>query len=83
MNLPVTTFCSKDICQCTKNDVQQWLIDNNLLHMAHLLSNLNSLNLIYFRQLISNNSPQENLVLFQEDSINRTERNISLIEIVQ
>lgn len=51
--------------------------------MSDLLSELNGLSLIYLSQLISKNSPQENLFLFQQDSLNRTGRNISLIEIAK
>jgi hypothetical protein len=82
-NLPISTLRSRDIRQWTQNDVQQWLTEHNLLHMAHLLSNLNGSSLIHLSKLISNNSPQENVSLFQEDSIKRTGRNVSLIEIAR
>ncbi len=82
-NLPISTLGSTDMRQWTQNDVQKWFKDNNLVHMGQILSDLNGLNLIYLSKLISNNSPQENLILFQEDSMNKTGRNVSLIEIAR
>lgn len=78
-----SSLTTKSIQQWTKDDVQQWLNENNLQHTSYLLSDLNGLSLISLSELISNNSPQENLILFQQDSLNRTGKNISLIEITK
>lgn len=82
-NLPLPQLRSLDIRQWTRVDVQQWLNDNQLPHLTKVLSNYNGLQLIQLNKTISKNSPQENLKLFQEESIKRTGRNISLIEITR
>lgn len=80
-NVPLPKLRSTDIRQWTKDDVQEWLNDNQLSHLAQLLSNSNGLQLIQFGESIAKNSPQENLNLFQEDAMKQTGKNVSLIEI--
>lgn len=82
-NLSASNIRSTDIRQWTKDDVQQWLKSNELLHLAEVLSDSNGSDLIYLSKLVSNNSPEENLKLFQEDAMKRTGKNLSLIEIAR
>ncbi|CAF2064671.1 unnamed protein product [Rotaria magnacalcarata] len=74
---------STDIGRWTRNDVRQWLIDNNLPQMANVLSGYTGSNMILLSQYISRHSPQTNLELLQEDSVRRTGRNVSLTEVVR
>ena len=82
-NFPLPQLRSSDIRQWSRVDVQQWLNDNQLPHLAKLLSNINGLELIELSKVIAKHSPQENLNLFQEQSMKRTGRNVSLIEIAR
>ncbi|CAF2714812.1 unnamed protein product [Rotaria sp. Silwood2] len=80
-NLSLSTLDSTDMCQWTPNDVQQWLVKNNLLQMADLLSGLNGSYLIRLSKDISKNSPQENLNFFRKHPMKKTRKDVSLIEI--
>ncbi|CAF1215663.1 unnamed protein product [Rotaria sp. Silwood1] len=80
-NVSLSTLDSTDMCQWTPNDVQQWLIQNNLSQMKDCLSGLNGSYLIRLSKDIAKNSPQENLNLFQEHSMKKTGKDISLTDI--
>ena len=73
----------RQVRQWTVNDVQQWLVERKLFQMAQLLTDVDGLGLIYLSRLMSNSVSQDYLLLFQQDSIQRTGRALSLIELAR
>lgn len=65
----------------SKFHVQQWLISHELVHMSHLLSETDGRALIYLSEFLKRNEYTEIVRLLQEDSLRRTNENLSLIEL--
>ncbi|CAF3728456.1 unnamed protein product, partial [Adineta steineri] len=80
---PLTSVTSNNILEWTENEVQDWLIGHNLMHMSRLLYDYNGSSLIYLNKYLVNGDPQEILKLLQEDSLQRTKENLSLVELAR
>jgi hypothetical protein len=86
-NIPVLQQISeakvrpKNIQNWTVEHVNDWLKDNNLLEMSYLLSDIDGPTLIYFTDYITKGDTQQILSSLQQDSLRRTNRNISLVEL--
>jgi hypothetical protein len=80
--LPSQTIAlPKNVRDWSSLHVQQWLTDNNLTQMAHILSDTDGLGLIYLSDYIVNSEPQQILSLLQQDSLRRTNQSLSVIEV--
>ena len=75
LNLP------KKMQSWTKHNVQQWLISHDLIHMSRLLADSDGRALIYWNELIERHDALEILRLLQDDSLRRTNENLSLVEL--
>lgn len=82
-NLPLPKSRSSNINQWTSDDVHQWLIQNNLLHMAEILSDYNGSDLIRLSEYLLNHSLEENIECLQEDSMRKTEKKPSATEMAR
>jgi hypothetical protein len=71
----------QNILEWTQSQVQQWLGEHNLIQMSHLLTDYDGRSLVYLNKYMKNGQPQQILSLLQEDSVRRTNKSISLIEI--
>ena len=69
------------VLEWTQEDVKEWLLKNDLVHMSRLLSHCDGRSVIYLYKYMKNCQPQQVLNLLQEDSLQRTKQPISLIEI--
>ncbi|CAF3001944.1 unnamed protein product [Rotaria sp. Silwood2] len=65
----------------TKAHVHQWLLENNLSHMASIMSDIDGLSLIYLSEYMISGEPQQILSLFQQDSLQRSNQSVSLLEL--
>ncbi|CAF1048086.1 unnamed protein product [Adineta steineri] len=81
--LPLTSVTSNNILEWTESEVQDWLIGHNLMHMSRLLYDYNGSSLIYLNKYLVNGDSQEILKLLQEDSLQRTKENLSLVELAR
>ena len=73
----------REIREWTVNDVQQWLLEHKLFQMAQLLRDVNGSSLIYLTQSMSNSVSQDYASLFEQDSMQKTGRALSLIELAR
>jgi hypothetical protein len=78
--MPSSTL-PRNIFEWTQSQVQQWLVEHNLIQMSHLLIDYDGRSLVYLNKYMERCSPQQILSLLQEDSLRRTNKSISLIEI--
>ena len=78
--LSQTIILPEKVQDWTTAHVQQWLIENDLSQMAHILSDTDGLSLIYLSQYIVNGEPQQILSLLQQDSL-RHNQTLSLVDI--
>ena len=77
--LPSPTL-PQNIFDWTQVQVHQWLVENNLIQMSHLLIDYNGRSLFYLQKYMKKCEPQQIILLLQEDSLRRTNQSISLIE---
>ncbi|UJR26406.1 hypothetical protein I4U23_007738 [Adineta vaga] len=82
-SMPISLTVSDNILDWTETDVQNWLVEHNLVQMSRLLSDYNGSNLKYLNRYLSTIEPQQILKLLQDDSLQRTNRNLSLIELAR
>lgn len=82
-SVSLATERPREIREWTVNDVQQWLLEKKLFQMAQLLTDVNGSSLIYLTQLMSNSVSQDHAALFQQDSMQKTGRALSLIELAR
>ena len=73
----------ENIHQWTQNHVQQWLLANQLPHLAHLLFNFDGPNLLSLSEFIFKSDLNQVLYLLQEDSLRQTNESISLLELAR
>lgn len=71
----------KPILEWTATHVQDWLTQQNLIQMSHLLTNCNGRSLMHLNDFITSIQPKQILTLLQQDSIRRTGESLSLIEL--
>lgn len=67
----------------TSSHVHIWLLENNLTQMAHILSDVDGLGLIYLSEYIMNGESQQILSFLQQDSYKRTNEVLSLVELAR
>jgi hypothetical protein len=75
------TIPQHNILDWTKTQVQDWLVGHNLIQMSRLLADCDGRSLVYFNKYIKHGPPQQILTLLQDDSLRRTNQNVSLIEL--
>jgi hypothetical protein len=81
--MPLSPIVSDDILEWTETEVQNWLIQHNLVQMSRLLFDYNGLSLIYLNKYLANVNSELILKLLQEDSLRRTNQNLSLVELAR
>ncbi|CAF0761023.1 unnamed protein product [Adineta ricciae] len=69
-----------DISEWRQTDVQNWLIGLNLMQTSRLLCDYNGSNLMNLNRYLSTSEPQVILKFLQDDAIEKTNQNLSLIE---
>ncbi|UJR08038.1 hypothetical protein I4U23_012315 [Adineta vaga] len=82
--IPVVSTTSKDvdnILEWTPIQVQQWLTEHNLIQMSHLFSDCDGHSLVYLRDFMIHGDFRSMLNSLQEDSLRRTNQNLSIIEL--
>ena len=67
----------------TSSHVYQWLSNNNLSQMTRILSDVDGPGLIYLSEYIISGEPQQVLLSFQQDSHQRANEVLSLVEIAR
>ncbi|CAF0808562.1 unnamed protein product [Adineta steineri] len=86
-NLPIVEHLSKtkvrpeNIQNWTVEHVNSWLKENNLFEMSQLLSDVDGPTLIYFSEYLTKGDTQQILASLQQDSLQRTNRHLSFIEL--
>ena len=70
-----------NILNWTQTHVQNWLINHGLLQLSHLFANFDGRSLLYMNEFIENVELQQVVSLLQEDSLRRTNQNLSLVEL--
>jgi hypothetical protein len=78
---PQTIALPENVRDWTSSHVQQWLTDNNLAQIAHILSDTDGLSLIYLSDHIVNSESQQILSLLQQDSLRHTNEPLSVVEL--
>jgi hypothetical protein len=73
----------ENLLDWTQTDVKNWLIGCNLIQMARLLADFDGSSLNSLSELVLGSDSQQILTLFQEDSLRRTNENISLLELAR
>jgi hypothetical protein len=81
--MPLSPIMSDDILEWTETEVQNWLIEHNLVQMSRLLCDYNGLSLVYLNKYLANGNSELILKLLQEDSLRRTNQNLSLVELAR
>ena len=76
-SLPVPS----NIVEWTQAQVQQWLVEHNLSQLSRLLVDCDGRTLVYLNKYMKSGQPKQILSLLQEDSLRRTNQNVSLIDI--
>ncbi len=71
----------QSILEWTEEQVQEWLIKHNLIRMSRLLTNCDGRSLVYLSKYMKSCQSQQILNLLQEDSVQRTNQSVSLIEL--
>jgi hypothetical protein len=72
---------SQNMLEWTQTQVQRWLAEHNLIQLSRLFMNCDGRSLVYLSKYMKNCPPQQILNLIQEDSLRRTNQNVSLIEL--
>ena len=81
-SVSVSPRISDDVQQWSVNDVQDWLMENNLTQISRLLSDFDGPSLINLtKYIINSNNSDMVLNLLQDDSLRRTHQNLSLVEL--
>jgi len=70
----------QNILEWTQAQVQQWLVEHNLIQMSRLFADCDGRSLIYFRNCVIFGELRCILNSLQEDSLRRTNQNLSFIE---
>lgn len=77
------TALPKNIRDWTNSHVHTWLTENNLPQMACILSDVDGPGLIYMGEYIINGEPQQILLSLQQDSRQRVNEAVSLVEVAR
>jgi hypothetical protein len=77
------TVFPENIRDWTSSDVHRWLSENNLTQMARILSDVDGLGLIHLSEYIMSGEPQQILLLLQQDSHQRVNEVLSLVEVAR
>ncbi|CAF3982853.1 unnamed protein product, partial [Rotaria sp. Silwood1] len=76
-----TFIFPENILDWNEIHVQNWLISHGLLQMSRLFTNFNGQSLMYMSEIIENIHIQQVVSLLQDDSLRRTNQNLSLVEL--
>jgi hypothetical protein len=71
----------KNIQDWTKINVYDWLMEHDLIQMSQLFSSCDGQGLLYLNDFIKNGETKQVLNLLQEESLRRTNENLSLVEL--
>ena len=78
-----STVFPKNIRDWTSAHVHRWLSENNLPQMARILSDVDGPSLIYLSEYIMRSEPQQILLSLQQDSHQRANEVLSLVELAR
>ena len=83
--LPGSTsfIASKNILDWAEGEVHEWLIQNNLTQMAHLLTNYDGASLVCLKKYLTDGGVEQVMRLLENDSQRRMNRSLSLLELVR
>ncbi|CAF3388118.1 unnamed protein product [Rotaria sp. Silwood1] len=71
----------ENILDWNQTHVHDWLTGHGLLQMSRLFVNFNGRSLMYMSEIIENVELQQVVSLLQDDSLQRTSRSLSLVEL--
>ncbi len=79
----ILSIRSDNIFEWTQTEVQDWLNRHNLVQMSRLLSDYDGASLVYLNKYLINGDSQQIIKLLEEDSLRRTNQNLSLVELAR
>ena len=71
----------KDFRDWTRMNVTDWLLEHDLIQICQLFSNCDGQGLLYLNDFLQHGETRQVLNLLQEESLRRTNENLSLIEL--
>jgi hypothetical protein len=74
---------SNNIFDWNQTEVQEWLIEHNLAQIARLLFDFDGVSLVHLNKYLSDGDSQDIIKLLDEDSLRRTNQNLSLVELAR
>ncbi|CAF1228976.1 unnamed protein product [Adineta ricciae] len=71
----------KHLHEWNSTHVQDWMIAHDLLQLSRVFANFDGSSLIHMYEFIEKLDPQQVVTMLQDDSVRRTNQNLSLVEL--